>query len=272
MSDLNFSKLLLLTVMETFSPLRTPEEKRRFQELMATPEHRRTREFRQTWIDQLTTIGLLEAKRSTLVRQIRARFGSPSDELVWKIRRLKSLEELDAHLDSVLTARSLEDMGLLGSIDSTTTNTNLMVKTDERTMSDLEHYRKLLMLDLVETFTPVMTPEEERQFKDATLKAEYRDKGVFRDTWAEEVMINGLLEGKRSTLLRQINARFGSPPEGVARRILRLQSLDELDAHLNNLLTARSLENMELLGPTDLTSGALDEWNTPEDDEAFRDL
>ncbi len=69
MSDLNFRKLLLLTVLETFSPLKTPEEKRRFEELMETPEHRRTREFRQTWIDQLTMVGLLEARRSTLLRQ-----------------------------------------------------------------------------------------------------------------------------------------------------------------------------------------------------------
>ncbi len=63
--------------------------------------------------------GLLEGKRSTLLRQIKARFGSPPDEVVWKIRRLKSLDELDAHLDNVLTARSVEDMGLLGPTDAT---------------------------------------------------------------------------------------------------------------------------------------------------------
>lgn len=120
MSDLNYRKFLLLTVLETFSPLKTPEEKRRFQELMEKPKYRRTREFRQTWVDHLTLIGLLEAKRSTLLRQISAKFGPPPDELVWKIRRLKSLDELDAHLDNVLTARSLEDMELLGPTDSTT--------------------------------------------------------------------------------------------------------------------------------------------------------
>ncbi len=124
MSDLNFGKLLLLTVIETFSPLRTPEDKRRFQELMEKPEYRRTREFRQTWVDHLTMIGLLEAKRSTLLRQNSAKFGPPPDELVWKIRRQRSLDELDAHLDNVLTARSLEDMGLLGPTNSTAANTD----------------------------------------------------------------------------------------------------------------------------------------------------
>ena len=121
-------------------------------------------------------------------------------------------------------------------------------------MFDLDDYRKFLMLNLVETFTPIMTPEEERQFKEATLKPQYRDKGVFRDTWAEELMINGLLEGKRSTLVRQISVRFGSPPDEVVWKIRRLKSLDELDAHLDNVLTARSLEDMRLLGPTDSTT------------------
>ena len=121
-------------------------------------------------------------------------------------------------------------------------------------MSDLEDYRKFLMLNLVETFTPIMTPDAERQFKEAMLKPEYRDKGVFRDTWAEELMMNGLLEGKRSTLLRQISARFGPPPDEVVWKIRRLESLDELDAHLDNMLTARSLEDMGLLGPTHSTT------------------
>src|SRR3972149_6864410 len=110
-----------------------------------------------------------------------------------------------------------------------------------RAMSDLEDYRKFLMLNLVETFTPIMTPEEERQFKEAMLKPEYRDKGVFRDTWAEELMINGLLEGKRSTLLHQISAKFGPPPEEIVWRIRRLDSLEELDAQLQKVLTAPPL-------------------------------
>ena len=118
-------------------------------------------------------------------------------------------------------------------------------------MSDLEDYRKFLMLNLVETFTPIMTPEEERQFKEAMLKPEYRDKGVFRDTWAEELMINGLLEGKRSTVLHQISAKFGPPPEEIVWRIRRLDSLEELDVHLEKVLTARSLDDIGILGSSD---------------------
>ena len=251
MSDLDFRKLLLLTVIETYSPLRTPRDKRRFKELMEEPEHRQTREFRRTWVDHLTMIGLLEAKRSTLLRQISARFGRPADELVWEVRRLSSLEKLDEYLRKVLTAHSLEDMSFR--IRPPRPLPMQIEDGDARPVSHLDEYRKFLMLNLVETLTSSMTPEEERQFKDATLKPQYRDKGVFRDTWAEEMMINGLLEGKRSSLLRQISARFGSAPDEVVWKVGRLESLDELDAYLDNVLAARSLEDMGLLGPTDGT-------------------
>lgn len=115
-----------LTVIETYSFLKTREEKQRFQELLEKPQYRRVLEFRQTWIDHLTGVGLLEAKRSTLLRQIRTKFGPVSAELVWKVRCLKSLDELDAHLDHVLTAQSLADIGLLRPTDSVATS-----KTDD---------------------------------------------------------------------------------------------------------------------------------------------
>ncbi len=143
----------------------------------------------------------------------------------------------------MLTARLLEDIGLLGPTGSST-GEDPITKAHKETMSDLENYRKFLMLGLVETLTPAETQEEERQFKDATLKANYHDKGVFRATWTEELMLKGLLEGKRSILLRQINVTFGSPPEKVVRKIRRLESLDELDEHLKNVLTGRSLDDM----------------------------
>jgi hypothetical protein len=216
---------------------------------MEEPKYRRLREFRQSWIDLLTRIGLLEAKRSTLLRQISVKFGLPSEEVVWRIRCLKSIDELDGHLDKVLTARSFEDMGPWAPTDSATAGKSYHEGT--RNMSDLDRYRKFMMLDLVDSLTPAQTPEEERLFKDATLKPEYRDKGTFRDTWAEEMMMNGLLEGKRSTLLRQLGARFGFVPKRVVQRIRRLKSLDDLDTLLDHVVTARSLEGMGLLRPAD---------------------
>jgi len=95
-------------------------------------------------------------------------------------------------------------------------------------MSDLENYGKFLLLNLIDTFSLLKTPEEERRFKELKQKPEYREAGVFRDTWVEKLMLIGLLEGKRSTLLRQISAKFGPPPEELVWRIRRLKSLDEL--------------------------------------------
>jgi len=248
MSHLNYRKLLLVTFIDVFSPLESPEEKRRFEELIKTPEYRELGEFRRTWIDLFTRVGLLEASRSTLLRQIRAKFGPPTEELVWKVRSMKSLDELDGHLDRLLTVQSLEDMGPLAPNDSTIAGKSYH---GEIRTSGLDHYRKSLMLGLFEALTPDMTREEARQFKDATLGPEYRDRGVFQDTWVEEAMMNALLEGKRSTLLRQLGARFGSVPKRVVQRIRRLKSLDDLDSLLDHVVTARSLEGMGLLRPAD---------------------
>jgi hypothetical protein len=122
-------------------------------------------------------------------------------------------------------------------------------------MFDIESYRKFLLLNLIETFSPLTTPDEERRYKELTQKPDYRDAGVFRGSWAEKLMMIGLLEGKRSTLLRQISVRFGFPPEEVVWRIRRLNSLEELDAHLEQVLCARSLDDMGLLDSTDSTTG-----------------
>jgi hypothetical protein len=205
----------------------------------------------------LTRIGLLEAKRSTLLRQISVKVGLPSEELVWKIRCLKSIDELDAHLDKVLTARSFEDMGPWAPTDSATAGQSS--HEDAQTMSALDRYRKFMMLGLVDSLTPAESPEEERQFKDATLKPEYREKGTFRDTWAEEMMMNGLLEGKRSTLLRQLGARFGFVSKRVVQRIRRLKSLDDLDTLLDRVLTTRSLEDLRDLKAINLNAKRLNE-------------
>ncbi len=59
-------------------------------------------------------------------------------------------------------------------------------------------------------------------------------------------LIDGRREGKRETLLRQLTKKFGSLSEDVTTRVRSLESVDELDAYLDRVLTATSLEEMEL--------------------------
>ena len=58
--------------------------------------------------------GLLEGKREALLRQLETKFGPLSEEMISRVRAVQSLEELDACLDRVLVAASLDDMGLPG--------------------------------------------------------------------------------------------------------------------------------------------------------------
>jgi hypothetical protein len=66
----------------------------------------------EVWRDQMRIAGMLEAKRTTLVRLLTLKCGPLSEDLVTKIYRMKLQDELDACLIHVLTAQALEDMGL----------------------------------------------------------------------------------------------------------------------------------------------------------------
>jgi len=56
-----------------------------------------------------------------------------------------------------------------------------------------------------------------------------------------------LLTGRRETLLRQFSAKFGTVSEATTARVEAIDSVDELDALLECVLTATWPENMKLL-------------------------
>ena len=56
--------------------------------------------------------GMLEGKRGALLRLLAAKFGPLPEEMISRVRAVQSLQELDAYLDRVLLAASLEEMGL----------------------------------------------------------------------------------------------------------------------------------------------------------------
>ncbi|HXV64454.1 MAG TPA: DUF4351 domain-containing protein, partial [Vicinamibacteria bacterium] len=56
--------------------------------------------------------GLREGKRKTLAQLLTAKFGSLPPETISRIEGLESVDELDRYLERVLTAGSIEEMGL----------------------------------------------------------------------------------------------------------------------------------------------------------------
>ena len=114
-------KFLLLDVIETFSEL-SDDERERYETLISRKEYRTVLETKLTYSDRMREkfhregreAGLIEGKRDTLLRQLTAKFGPLSPETIAKVKALQSAAELDARLELIVSAESLQDMGLEG--------------------------------------------------------------------------------------------------------------------------------------------------------------
>ncbi len=111
------SLFLLVNLIETYLPV--PEGAReRYRRLVGRKEYRKVQEVELSWADRLREEGLQEGlvqgRRQALKRLLAAKFGGLPRSLEAKIDALASAEELDRCLDRILTAVSIEDLGLEG--------------------------------------------------------------------------------------------------------------------------------------------------------------
>ena len=75
---------------------------------------------------------------------------------------------------------------------------------------------------------------------------EYRDVQDLELTWADKLLLKGELKGRRETLLRLLAQKFGPLPESATARVEAYESVDELDACLERILTVTTLEELGL--------------------------
>ena len=104
-------KFLLINIIETYSRL-SAEQRAELERLLSRKEYRSVLEVKETWSERMRNQGIVEGKRETLLRQLTAKFGALSPEATAKINAVSSIAELDVYLDRILTAESLEDIGL----------------------------------------------------------------------------------------------------------------------------------------------------------------
>lgn len=134
---------------------------------------------------------------------------------------------------------------------------------------EIDEARKSLLVNVVEEFLPLkgedevefnqlvvttqsveviemMTVYEERGIQKGIEKgiAEGIEKGIAEGV--EMGMARGILEGKKETLLDQLRQKFGELPEAVEARVRAIETLNELDGMLRQILTANSLTEMGL--------------------------
>ncbi len=132
-------KFSLVNIVETYFEL-DEEETERFRQFLSTRGYREVKEMEVTWAERMIEkgrvegraegreegraqgqeegreqglkAGLIEGKRETLIRLLTTKFGSLSEGTRSRVQALESVAELDAYLERVLMATSIDDMGL----------------------------------------------------------------------------------------------------------------------------------------------------------------
>jgi len=108
---------LLLNLIKTYFKL-DPGQEESFQQLLSRPEFLEVQEMELTWeeemIEKWRLVGLVEGKRETLKHLLTKKFGTIPEKTMARIETLDSFEELNTYLERILTAESLEEMGLDG--------------------------------------------------------------------------------------------------------------------------------------------------------------
>ncbi|HEX9723979.1 MAG TPA: Rpn family recombination-promoting nuclease/putative transposase [Vicinamibacteria bacterium] len=112
-------KFLLLNVIETYSKL-SEDERVRLERLISRKEYQSVQEVKETWSDRMLKkgreegreAGVIEGKRETLLRLLTVKFGPLSPETMAKLNAVPSAAELDAYVERIVAAKSLEDVGL----------------------------------------------------------------------------------------------------------------------------------------------------------------
>jgi hypothetical protein len=107
-------KYLLVNVVETYFEL-SGEDAERYRRLVSRKENRAVQEVELTWADKLMEkgreAGVLQGKRTTLLRLLASKFGALPAEMAARVEAL-SEAELDSALDRLLIAATLEELRL----------------------------------------------------------------------------------------------------------------------------------------------------------------
>ena len=127
-------QLILIDLIQTYFGL--SGEQMLATRLISRKEYRKVQEVELTWADKFLKqgeekgikkgreqgleqgleqgreAGLLEGKREALLRQLEAKFGPLPEGTTTRVESIDSASELDDYLERILTARSLQKMGL----------------------------------------------------------------------------------------------------------------------------------------------------------------
>jgi hypothetical protein len=111
----------------------------------------------------------------------------------------------------------------------------------------LDELSKFLLANCVETYLQ-LTGRDAEEMKVLEAKGGTEEVRVMRRklTWAEQIFDEGEEKGVRQTLLRMLGLRFGPLSADVKRKVEEIHSVERLNQMADQILVARSLEEMGL--------------------------
>ena len=111
-SGANDAQMVLLTnVVETYLKLNR-RDTAKFEKLLSKPENREVEMVISVYEERGIEKGLMRGERKTLILQMEHKFGTLSENVRASIQNIENIDELDRLLRLVLTAQSIEEMGL----------------------------------------------------------------------------------------------------------------------------------------------------------------
>ncbi|MCS6861518.1 MAG: DUF4351 domain-containing protein [Abditibacteriales bacterium] len=121
----------------------------------------------------------------------------------------------------------------------------------------IDEARKALLLNCVETYL-ALDEKEQALYEELVAQSEQREVSKMLMTYEERVMQRGIavgeqrgiaigiVRGKQETALRLLRKKFGTLPKTVEARVQAMKTEAELDALLDAILTAQSLDDLGL--------------------------
>lgn len=114
--------------------------------------------------------------------------------------------------------------------------------------AELDDVQRFLLVNCVGTYIE-LDEEGEREYEALMSEEENREVQAMEMTWAEKLEARGVERGRdemRTLVLNQMKRRFGAVPKDVERRVRAIDSAERLSRLGEQLLDARSVDELEL--------------------------
>ena len=115
--------------------------------------------------------------------------------------------------------------------------------------SQIDDARKALLTNIVDSYLR-LNPHEADEFEQLIVDPNEQEVGemisVYEQRGIDKGVLQGVVRGKRDSLLRQLRLRFGEIPKPMQSHLEAISDIDVLDLMTDRIITAKCLDDMAL--------------------------